>query len=313
MSTTPWDDVLKQLIHVNPQAFLDWVVPGAKFVHERSYDLHSEKREVDSLLEAVLNEHAMLVDIEFQTNNDYLMAERLLIYNVLARSQHQLPVLSCVIYLFTDGNVPEPPLVWIIPNGEEVLRFQYLSIELAKLSPEDILGSGLKGLYPLIPFTKGGERREEVERMFRELGGTGTTQLELCGFTISSLVFRRRKAIDDENWLTRRFQQMQSILKEAPIYQMILQEGREEGLEKGEKMGFEKGRLQASRDMLLKFVQLRFPKLKTLARGQAALIEKPEILEDLTLKVGMAQTQAEVQNYLIEWEETYKDLLSESA
>jgi len=106
---------------------------------------------------------------------------------------------------------------------------------------------------------------------------------------------------------------MQSILKEAPIYQMILQEGREEGLEKGREEGFEKGRLQASRDMLLKFVQLRFPKLKTLARGQAALIEKPEILEDLTLKVGMAQTQAEVQNYLIEWEETYKDLLSESA
>ena len=90
---------------------------------------------------------------------------------------------------------------------------------------------------------------------------------------------------------------MNSILREAPFYQEILQEGREEGHQE---------RIQALRQMLLKFVQARFParKMMRLAQGQAALIEDPEVLQDLILKVGLAQTAEEVQNYLLEWPET---------
>jgi hypothetical protein len=45
-----------------------------------------------------------------------------------------------------------------------------------------------------------------------------------------------------------------------------------------------------------------FPKLKTLTRGQIAIIQEPEILEDLLLKVAIAQTQEEAQDYLLSWD-----------
>jgi hypothetical protein len=55
----------------------------------------------------------MLVHLEFQIYGDPGMAERLLRYNILARSEHKLPVLSCVIYLLDDGEVLSPPLIWM--------------------------------------------------------------------------------------------------------------------------------------------------------------------------------------------------------
>ncbi len=114
---------------------------------------------------------------------------------------------------------------------------------------------------------------------------------------------------------------MHNILREAPFYQEILQEGREEGreegLEKGLEEGLEKGRkegLQLLRQTLVKFVQARFPspKMIRLAKGQAAIIDDPNVLQDLTLKVGLAQTAEEAQHYLLDWpepQETYNEII----
>jgi hypothetical protein len=122
-----------------------------------------------------------------------------------------------VIYLLSDGDVPKSPLIWAIPNGQEVLQFHFESIEVGELTPEDILPTNQVGLFPLLPLTKDGASREGVERMFRELGGTGKTELELIGFTLASLVFSRENKAD-QDWLIRRFHEMHDILRKTPIY-----------------------------------------------------------------------------------------------
>ena len=101
----------------------------------------------------------------------------------------------------------------------------------------------------------------------------------------------------------------QDIFRDTPAYQHILAIGREEGLEEGREKGLEEGReevqqrrLLSLRPKLLTLVQTRFPKLKTLMRGQIAIIQEPEILEDLLLKVAIAQTQEEAQDYLLSWD-----------
>jgi hypothetical protein len=38
-----------------------------------------------------------------------------------------------------------------------------------------------------------------------------------------------------------------------------------------------------------------------LAQSQIAIIDDPEVLENLILKVGPAQTAEEVQRYLLDW------------
>ncbi len=68
---------------------------------------------------------------------------------------------------------------------------------------------------------------------------------------------------------------MHDILKESDIYQMILQEGREEGL-------------QATRQTLLRFVQARFPKLVRFATKQIAVVKDAQVLDDLIYKIGLS-------------------------
>jgi hypothetical protein len=152
-------------------------------------------------------------------------------YNVFIRTEYHILVISIVIHLLDDGEIAISPLIWTVPDEQKVLEFHYQVIELSKLTPEDIIATGLIGLYPLIPLTRGGTRHEVVEKMFSILGETGKTELELVGFTLASFAFTRLDEIE-QDWLTRRFHKMHDILYNTPIYQLILKEGEEKGWKK---------------------------------------------------------------------------------
>jgi len=305
----PWDDSLRSLVRASPQAFVSLVLGDAHFNQELPHKLKTWKQEVDSLLDVTFRGQEMLVHFEFQTYNDSTMAERMLRYNVLARSEYSLPVLSCVIYLLRDGNVPVSPLSWTVPTGRKVLDFYFESIELGEWSPEELLQRGEPGLLPLLPLTRGGASREVVTKMFADLDAAGRTELTVLGATLASLVFSRENTTDLV-WLHRRLREMHNILRESPFYQEILQEGREEGLEKGLQEGLEKGLqeglekgLQVLRETLLKVVQARFPKMVRLAKGQAAIIDDPAALESLIVKVSIAQDAKEAKRALLDEED----------
>jgi len=297
----PWDSTLKWLIRVNPSAFVHWFLPGAVFVRERPYELEIDKREVDALLETTANGQQMLLHIEFQAYNDTTMAERLLLYNVLAREVHKLPVLSCVVYLLKDGVVPQSPLRLTIPTGQNILEFHFESIEMGELNPEDILSMQSVALIPLLPLTKGGASREEIVRMFAELNKqqgqseAQTTELALIGYTLASLVLNKKNNVDLE-WLVRRFREMHDILRDTPIYQEILLEGREEGREEG--------RLENSKHILRTLTQNRFPALASIAEEQATVINDLTLLNDIIVKIASAQTEGDAYFALRGWDKT---------
>jgi predicted transposase/invertase (TIGR01784 family) len=294
----PWDDSLKKLVQADPQAFVSWFVPGASFIGARPQELKHWTLEVDALLEVKVGGEDMLLHLEFQTYNDPDMAERLLRYNVLTRSEHKLPVLSCVIYLLDEGEMLSSPLIWIVPNGQEVLRFHYQSIALGVLSPEDLLRTGQTGLLPLLPLTKRGARREIVESMFNGLLAAKKPELVSIGYTLASLAFSRENA-EDQDWLLRRFHEMHDILRETPIYQEILKEGREEGLEEGLEQGLQRGQLEALSQAVIDVVVERFPKLVRLAKKQVAAVEDPDLLRHVLVKVSIAQSLEEARQLLL--------------
>ena len=229
----------------------------------------------------------MLLHIEFQTYNDLDMAERLLRYNVLARSEYKLPVVSCVIYLLRDGKVPSSQLIWDSPIGRDVIHFFFESIELGKLASDDLLAMEQPGLLPLLPLTQGGTKKEVMEQMFARLQDSEQVDLLAIGSTLASLVFKREPSSDLE-WLHRRLREMHDVLRESPYYQEILQEGREEG------------KLEGQRELLLALVQARFPEMARLTKKLVTVIDEPASLRDVTIKISMAQTDKEVQQYLLE-------------
>lgn len=290
----PWDESLKKLVQADPQAFVSWFVPEASFTGARPLELKHWTLEVDALLEVQVKGQDMLLHLEFQTHNDPEMAERLLRYNVLARSEHRLPVLSCVIYLLGSGEASTSPLSWMLPTEQEVLRFHYQSIELKALLPEGMMRTGLTGLLPLLPLTKNGARREIVETMFSRLLAAKKIELVPIGYTLASLAFSRENP-GDQDWLFRRFHEMHDILRETPIYQEILKEGREEGLEQGR----QRGQLEALRQAVVEVVVERFPRLVRLTKKHVALIEDPELLRHVLVKVSVAQSAEEAREHLL--------------
>src|SRR5947208_11192836 len=95
----PWDDSLKKLIHADPRAFVHLVDPEAEYLHEMREKLKPLTRDVDGLiLTRKRDGKHQLIHIELQSTNDPTMPVRMLVYNVLAHIQYDLPVLSCVIY-----------------------------------------------------------------------------------------------------------------------------------------------------------------------------------------------------------------------
>jgi hypothetical protein len=152
--------------------------------------------------------------------------------------------------------------------------------------------------------TKGGATREIADEIFTSLERAGKIDSSAAAYNLVSLAFGKDRVADQE-WLTWRFK-MHEVLRETPFYQEMTREAREEGLEKGLEKGMEKGRLQTLRDILLNFVQTRFPdpKLTHLAQSQVSIIDDPEVLENLILKVGPAQTAEEVQRYLLDWRDS---------
>lgn len=55
--------------------------------------------------------------------------------------------------------------------------------------------------------------------------------------------------------------------------------------------------------MMQMLVQRRFAnqKMALLAEGQAAIINDPDVLQDLILKLAVARTEQEAQDYLLSW------------
>src|SRR6266513_1148526 len=207
-----WDDSLKMFIGENAQDFVSWLFEGAEATGKLLTEFKKRTVDADALIEASWDGDRFLAHFEFQSTNDPNIAERLLEYNFEARRAHKLPVYSCVIYLKNDGDVPKSPLVWTIPNGQEVLRYHYLSIEFDKIVTEEIRQTGRVGLLPQV-----------VEEIITRLEAAKQYNLLPITELLASLVF---KSEVDQEWLERTFVMLKDRLQDTPAYQRILKEGR---------------------------------------------------------------------------------------
>jgi predicted transposase YdaD len=258
------------------------VIPGAQFGKQLPFELSVENIYADGLLQATLNGKEFLAHFEFQSSYDGHIGERLLEYNVLASRQYNyLPVYSCVIYLKNHSSVPHSPFLRGLPNGEEVVRFHYRIIELGKLAAGELLQTGLVGLLPFLPLTKDGARREVVEEMISGLVSAEKTEALWIGYAFASMVLK-----EDLKWLKRRFAMLEDILRDTAVYQEVLAEGMEKGLE-------------AQRQTLLDIVQERFPAIVRLAKQQTDAIKDPEVLRHLMVKISIVKTANEAEQYLL--------------
>ena len=114
------------------------------------------------------------------------------------------------------------------------------------------------------------------------------------GYALAAKVMKH-----DLSWLRRRFSVLSDFLRDSPVYQEVLEEGLEKGLEKGLQKGLQAGELHAHRQILRDIVQERFPELGNLAKEQVEATDDAELLRHMTVKISVAQTLADAEQYLL--------------
>ena len=319
----PWDDLMKRLFIASSQQMVQWLIPGAQFIGERSLELKNRTIEADILYNIVVNGEEMVLHVEFQRRGDHGMGKRLWEYNALATIASDLPVCSIVIYLKKVKSVVEPPYKMALPNREVSHVFFFKNIKLWEIPTQVFQQPGVEGLLPLLPLTRDGARREVVEEMIVRLLTTQKMELLSLGYIVAALVLKKN---DEREWLNRRFGMLKDILKESWAYQDILREGLEEGIERGIEQGIEQGTkrgiergikqgieqgieqgqrkerqavLKRWRQKLIRSVGNRFPEVASLVRKQVKAIDDPLALEELMFDLFSAKTVEEARQCLL--------------
>ena len=300
-----WENSMRKLVHANPQAFIDLMLQGSQqqvwFTgNQRPEKLKNWQLEVDKLLGIEVDGQESLIHFEIETYYDSEMPERLLRYNVLARSELKRPVFSCVVHLLSDGKMKPPPLHWTEPIEGDVLKFHYRVIEVGDFLAEDILRRDEVALLTLLPLTKGGATRENVEIMLGELNTKEHEDLALAGFTLALAMFDRSTAesgLANREWLIERYNSMYSMLHDLlhvdPMYQAIVQEGWQKGRQEGRQEERQE-RLRDLQQAALKIIRANFPQLEQVAEPRISALSDLQHLQQLVDALIFARSEKDV-------------------
>jgi hypothetical protein len=308
-----WDDTMKRLVSAHPHDFIVWLarlaqkkrkvvetveeVPEARPKEEvrkgdvlniafrRFLDvkLKDKRLEADKLIEVEMGGCRILLHVEFQSSEDETMERRMLEYSVLADSEHQLPVLSFVIYLRKASKVAKTPYVLEIKElGLVILEFHFIVIEVYELLSEEIVKTDCLGLFPLLPLTKDGKQLAVLDMMIKRLVDAERIDLLTLGETLAGLVWNDEEG---REMLKRRFAVHKDIVRESWVFQEILHEGEE------------KVRLQIQEEVL-QVVQRRFPSLTEQVKMSLATVDDPMVALHFAMQVNTFSNGQELQDAL---------------
>ena len=319
MATKPWDGKMKRVLTEIPQDTVDWLLAGAKFISILSSELEDETIYTDLLLEISIDGQRNILHVEIQRNRDSHMAERLWEYNVKTSLKYKCSVLSVVIYLKDDGKVAEAPFTRKLSNGRYIHNFDFDVVKLWELPTAYFQKEELIGLLPLLPLTREGARREIIEEVISRLmppNEEPKAELLTLTYGLASLILINEA---DQEWLIRRFGQMNDILQETRAYRELIKDGLEQGLQQGLKEGLQQGlkeglqqglqqgrqeeqqvKMQEMRDILLEVILELFPQIRIPAQEQVDAITDTLLLQQLIVKMHSFKTSEEALHYLRE-------------
>lgn len=275
-----WDLYAKDLLKERPQDFAALILPGSRYIkrHESQYQMREIR--LDRLIEVEYKGRRLLINVEIQASRDRKMGVRLLRYSMEAMEEYGLPVLSCVIYLQKGGKRSKPPLcVDLLPGVWRLLWFDYISIELAEQTTEDLRQINLLGLLPLFILSKGGRNFKVLDEVLTRLQEANEYELLILTRLFAEATFT---TAEERTQLYRRLAMLQDI-ESTPTYQRLTQ----------------KGEILGTRRNIEAITQARFPSLLKSVQNRVELLTDLAKLQEILLKISTARTAREIREYLL--------------
>lgn len=149
-----YDAAIKHLVEAHPADWLAFAgLPAATQLKVIDADISTVGAAADKVIQ-VLAPEPYLAHLEFQSSADAELDGRILLYNVLLRWRHKVPVRSVVVLLRPQAEGRgSSGIVTEVAAPDALLEFRYRVIRLWKQPVESVLAGGL-GTLPLAPISQ---------------------------------------------------------------------------------------------------------------------------------------------------------------
>jgi len=268
------------------------LVPGVTYEQDLNVELIPPVMRTDKVFQVQYEGAQLILHIEFETRPKAEFRSRLMVYNAMLHYKHQCPVTTVVIYPFKIS-LPKSP--YIVRCGERKIQaFEFDTLPLFKMKARPYVEHHQTCIYPLLP-TMPDIDADLMEQAMQELSMLYLDPDDRDAFSdiVSwmKLLLERNQEIGEvvKKQIMERVKMFEQLWEESPIVQKM----RAEYYEKGRAEGIE-----ALQRTLVKLVQARFPELTELARNQAQLCKKTEVLETITQQLFMVQDSGAAQKLL---------------
>ena len=238
----------KELVWEGPAAFLERFAggpPGPVTV------IDSDITTLTAAADKVLRVDALepyLVDLEPHSYHDTKLARTLWYRQVALDYRHNLPVLTVLILLCKEANSPSLTGTYErrLPDGWETNRYNYRVVRLWQEDPDPYLAGGVN-LVPLAPLTNVAEETlpDLMRRMAERMNVEPAARAEKLWIATLFLMELRYEPTFAKQLVYGVYN-----MRESRMYQAILQEGRQEGLNEG--------RVGEAQRLLLRLGGIRF-------------------------------------------------------
>lgn len=233
-----YDQTLKRLFTGAHDGVLAVLLPGSRWLGERSPVLPSPLRQADLVWEVALRGgERVLLHLELQTRPDPLIGERLAEYGLRLWREARLPVSSVVLYLRESGGLPASPFTIERGGGEEGLRYRYTVVRLWEEPAERVLALAEPGVWPLAALMAGAPLAtlETVAAKLAQAPLSRSERGELTGMAAVLAGLRLPRPLVEE--VLRRNPMIRDLLRDSSFVELWLEEGKAEGLAEGEAKG----------------------------------------------------------------------------
>jgi predicted transposase YdaD len=241
----PFDVTSKHLFENHPRDWLTlvgWPVPptdaGVTMVDT---DLSTVSSAADKLVRVEIEPTPYLAHVEFQTSGDADLDNRMLLYNVLARSRHKLPVRSVVFLFRPEASAGPTGRVSEHLDDQSWINFSYRLVRLWELPVESLL-NGPVGTLPLAPLAvKPAELANVIDRINHRLRAEVSPQELSETLECTRLLMGMRF---DPQTVESLMASLAKVLEDSSTYQDTIRRGMEKGLSKGLSQGRMAGQLE---------------------------------------------------------------------
>jgi len=270
----PYDSSLKALFREQTAEILEYFLDGAHILGELETEVfkpHPPLR-VDKAMLMLYRKEPHVVHFEIETGVDKNMPYRMLSYHALLLEQHNLPVISILIYPFATDNIPRSPLEE--KSGQEkLLELNYRVVVLGELEAAFYLQQHALPLYPLLPTMHGVTAPMLIEAIDQ-------LKQHYQGQKLSRRLLWLRTLLGRTKRLTQETKQL--VEKEINMFDELLDN------DPYLKERDQKVAAQALQRAIVDVIKSRFPELVVLAEQRVSRISSPDILQELIRLISTA-------------------------